>query len=467
MKALQSPALLRLSTYIGITAGLATLIAVLLVVLIVQLVNSVSGALLAGVSMAACAGLIAYLIVQRLTAPLTRLSSAAMRMAVGDLSTPIQADGPVEIRGLARSLENARHELDGMTRWLTHEKAWAEYLVDSIVEGIITLDSAGRVTFANRAALTVLGCTSRDTLGKPINDLLTPTESTTSFDKLIPAAEMERTIPVRSSDGRAITLSVTGARLKPPVENNARVALVFRDVTAENAVQRLQGYFLASISHELQTPLASLRTSAELLVTEHGDLTEDEHFRLHTTIYRGILRLEALVDNLLASASLQAGRFSIKLSAVDLGEPIEEAMLFMGPLIDAAGMSLDVNLPDVLPTVRADSRRITQVLVNLLSNAVKYGARTAPIQLNVLPHFHVVRVEVRDQGSGIPPEGRETIFARFSRLDNSGTRKEHGAGLGLYIARTIIESHGGAIGVESPPKGGTVFWFTLPMMEET
>ncbi len=468
---LQTPILARLSTHVGLVAALATLGATVMLVLAIAVLRWSDLALLVGllISAAGAAGLAAYLLTERLTAPLTRLSGAALRMAIGDLSTPIQTDGPPEIVNLARSLENARHELEGMTRWLTHEKAWAEYLVDSIVEGILTLDAAGRVTFANRAALSLLGCASRDVIGKPINDLLKPTENAElpgqnlMFDQLLPGAGVERTIPVTRGDGQPLTLSVTGARLKPPVESNARVALVFRDVTAETAVQRLQGYFLANVSHELQTPLASLRTSAELLVTEQDDLSSDEHHRLHTTIYRGILRLEALVDNLLAGASVQAGRFTIKPASIDLAEPVEDAMLFMGPLIDAAGLSLDVSLPDVLLTVNADSRRVTQVLVNLLSNAVKYAPRGSPVQLSVVPHFHVARVEVRDRGPGIPPEARELIFNRFSRLNNPTARKEPGTGLGLYIARTIIESHGGAMGVDSPPGGGTIFWFTLPM----
>ena len=111
-------------------------------------------------------------------------------------------------------------------------------------------------------------------------------------------------------------------------------------------MQQLQSYFLGNLSHELQTPLASLRTSAELLVTEHDDLSHEEHHKLHNTIYRGILRLEALIDNLLASASVQAGRFKVKPVESDLNEPLEEAMVFMEPLMAAANIRLDIDLPD-------------------------------------------------------------------------------------------------------------------------
>ncbi len=318
----------------------------------------------------------------------------------------------------------------------------------------------------SRAAATLIGCKRADAIGKSLSDLLIPAENDGHISDLLPPPGGERTVPVVRADGRTVTMSITGAILTPPVESSARTALVFRDVTSENAMQRLQSYFLANLSHELQTPLASLRTSAELLVTDHDDLSENDHHKLHTGIYRGILRLEALIDNLLASASVQAGRFKIKPTGIDLGEPLDDAMLFMEPLMDAANIELDTDLPADLPLVYADSRRITQVLVNLLSNTIKYTPPGSTVQVSALRNGQSVRVQVADEGPGIPPEAREVIFSRFSRLDHPGARKDHGAGLGLYIARTIVESHGGAIGVEPRPTKGTIFWFTLPLAVE-
>jgi two-component system phosphate regulon sensor histidine kinase PhoR len=330
----------------------------------------------------------------------------------------------------------------------------------------VTLDSQNRVTFMSRAAATLIGCKRAEAIGKPLSDLLIPAENDGHVTDLLPPPGGERTLPVVRADGRTIALSITGATLTPPVESSARTALVFRDVTSENAMQRLQSYFLGNLSHELQTPLASLRTSAELLVTDHDDLSETDHHKLHTGIYRGILRLEALIDNLLASASVQAGRFKVKLSNIDLGEPLDDAMLFMGPLMDAANIDLDTDLPADLPLVYADSRRITQVLVNLLSNTIKYTPPGSKVEVSASQRGQAVRVQVADEGPGIPAEAREMIFSRFGRLEQSGARKDHGAGLGLYIARTIIESHGGAIGVEPRPEKGTIFWFTLPLAVE-
>src|SRR5258706_2669946 len=204
-------------------------------------------------------------------------------------------------------MDNARHEIEGITRWLTHEKAWAEYLVDSISEGLVTLAAQNWVTFASKPAGPLIGCKRSEALGKSLNELLVPAENDGHFTDLLPPAGSERTISVVRADGRTIMLTIAGATLAPPVESSARTPLVLLDVTSETPMQRLQSNFLGNLSHELQTPLASLRTSAELLVTEHDDLSEEDHHKLHTGIYRGILRLEALIDNLLASGRVPAG----------------------------------------------------------------------------------------------------------------------------------------------------------------
>src|SRR5258708_4249556 len=457
------------SGIVAIAAFSAALLTGMLVLLLGKAVDMTNSVVLfaAALTFGVVTGATGYLLTRRLLHPLRRLSEAATRLATGDLTTTISVSGSDELRSLAHSLENARHELEGITRWLTHEKAWAEYLVDSISEGIVTVDNQNRVTFMSRAAATLIGCKRGDALGKPLNDLLIPAENDGHFTDLLPSTGNESTVSVVRADGRTITLSVASATLKPPVESTARQALVFRDVTSETAMQRLQSYFLANLSHELQTPLASLRTSAELLVTEHDDLSEDDHHKLHTGIYRGILRLEALIDNLLASASVQAGRFKVKPIPMDIDETVEDAMLFMGPLMDAANIEFDIDFPTELPRVCADSRRITQVFVNLLANAIKYTPAGSIVQLSaVTQDKQFLPIHVADNGPRLPAEARDGIFSRFGRLGTPGARKDHGAGLGLYIARTIIESHEGKMGVEARAGGGTIFWFTLALALE-
>src|SRR5690349_3090160 len=157
-------------------------------------VMSLSLVLIAALGFAAIAAAAGYALTLRLSLPLLQLSEAAKRLATGDLTTAIPISGSEELISLGRSMDNARHELEGITRWLTHEKAWAEYLVDSISEGIVTLDAQNRVTFASKSAATLLGCKRSEALGKSLNDLLIPAEHDGHFTDMMPPEGSERTV---------------------------------------------------------------------------------------------------------------------------------------------------------------------------------------------------------------------------------------------------------------------------------
>lgn len=252
----------------------------------------------------------------------------------------------------------------------------------------------------------------------------------------------------------------------PPEAGDARVALVFRDVSEEEAVHRLMGHFLANVAHEFRTPLSALAASAELLLDQAPDLSGDELRELLTSLHLGILGLQTLVDNLLESASIEAGRFRVNVRPSNLGKIIAEAVRMMQPLLEKHNQRLLVELPTVVPVVRADWRRTVQVLVNLLSNASKYGPDDSEITIGATLDEYWVRVSVADRGPGIAPEYRKDLFRRFVYPDTSAEKTQYGAGLGLSVVKAVVEAQGGQVGVEDRPSGGSVFWFTLPAEDE-
>jgi signal transduction histidine kinase len=149
----------------------------------------------------------------------------------------------------------------------------------------------------------------------------------------------------------------------------------------------------------------------------------------------------------------------------DLGEIIAEAMRTMQPLLDKRAQRLVVELPAAIPTVEADPRRTVQVLVNLLSNASKYGPDHAEIVLGVSTSDHWTRVTVADRGPGIPREYRDVLFRRFVPPSPSADKAQYGTGLGLSVVKAIVEAHGGRVGVDDRPGGGSIFWLTLPKVD--
>jgi len=429
-----------------------------------RLIGILVSSILAG---AALASLLGIFMARRIGRPLAHLAKAADAMSQGDLDTPLAVEARVrEVTLLAQALEGARDDLKRTLTELGQEKAWTDHLLEAIVEGIVTLDRKGRITFFSRGAEQITGWQRDEVLGLSCDRVFQLLETDAPFSQLIPAPGRRQKVAVALRDGREAILAVTGARLLPPDGEEARVALVFRDVSDAEAVHRLLGHFLANVAHEFRTPLSALAASVELLLDQAPDLTAAELEELLTSLYLGVLGLQTLIDNLLESASIEAGHFRVHPRPSNLGEIIAAAIHTMQPLLDKHGQRLVVELPVAIPMVRADPRRVTQVLVNLLSNANKYSPDEAKIEVAAAVRGEWVRVTVTDSGSGVPPSFRKDLFRRFVHPDVGNAHGQVGAGLGLSVVKAIVDAHGGNVGVDDHPDGGSIFWFTLPRVSE-
>jgi PAS domain S-box-containing protein len=404
---------------------------------------------------------------RRISRPLARVAGAAAGLSKGDLASPIAVHtGVREVAQVAQALERARADLEQTLEHLRQEKAWTDHLLEAIVEGIVTLDRYGRITFFSQGAEHITGWRREEVLNRSCDHIFKVGETVEPFSQLIPPPGRRKKIPVQLPDGRQVILAVTGAALLPPESGAARVALVFRDISEEEAVHRLLGHFLANVAHEFRTPLAAVAASTELLLDQATDLSVAELGELLASLHLGVLGLQTLVDNLLEGASIEAGRFRVSPRNWDLSEIIAEAIRTTQPLLAKRGQQLAVELPAAIPVVLADPRRIVQVLVNLLSNASKYGPDEAEVSISASSQAGHVWIGVADRGPGIPRDERQNIFHRFTHLDGGNDRAQYGAGLGLSVVKAIVEAHGGEIGVEDRPGGGSVFWFTLPKADK-
>jgi PAS domain S-box-containing protein len=419
------------------------------------------------VIVAAVGSVFGIFLARRISQPLARLTEAATTLSQGNLDSSMAIEAQVrEVALVAQALETARIDLRRSLTELQQEKAWADHLLEAIVEGIVTLDRQDRIIFFSPGAERITGWGRDEVLNRFCNEVFRPVETGELFSQFIPPPGRRHKITVELANGHQATLAITGAQLMRPESGDAQVALVFRDISEEEAVHRLMGHFMANVTHEFRTPLSALAASVELLLDQAPDLSAAELHELLTPLHLGILGLQTLVDNLLESASIEAGRFRVSPRPSKLGNIIAEAIRMMQPLLGKRGQRLVVELPAVIPVVRADSRRTMQVLVNLLSNASKYGPDDAEIIVGAAVSEGWVRVTVADRGPGISPKYRNEVFRRFVYPDTSGDRTQYGAGLGLSVVKAVIEAHGGQVGVEDRPGGGSVFWFTLPVESE-
>jgi PAS domain S-box-containing protein len=275
------------------------------------------------------------------------------------------------------------------------------------------IDSDGRITYFSQGAERITGWDRDEVIDRACDDVFRLPERQAAFSQLIPVSGGRSKLVVELAGGQQATLAITQAHLAPLEAGDAEIVLVFRDVSEGEIMHRILGDFLANIAHEFRTPLSAAAASIELLIDQTPDLSYAEIRELLNALHLGILSLQNLVDNLLESASIEAGRFRISPRSSDIAEIISRAVQTMQPLLAKYGQNLVVELPTDIPIVYADARRVEQVLVNLVSNASKYGPADAEITISVLVDHTWAKIQVADRGPGVSQEQRKHVFRRF------------------------------------------------------
>jgi hypothetical protein len=222
----------------------------------------------------------------------------------------------------------------------------------------------------------------------------------------------------------------------------------------------LKGEFVNAVSHDLRTPLTTIMGYAEFLEDEIGGAITPTQAEFVEQIQKSARRLEGLVDDLLDFARIEAGTFRLRLAPGDLREPAREIAESLRPQAEEAHLHVELALPESPLITRMDARRIQQVLTNLLHNAIKFTPAGGTITVRACDLGEGLRCEVQDTGPGIAEADKAKLFQRFSQLQRGMAKG--GTGLGLSISKSIVEAHGGAIGVDSQPGNGSCFWFWLP-----
>ncbi len=340
-------------------------------------------------------------------------------------------------------------------------------IIDNSADGIMILDEACRVEVINKTLSRMTGWPPEKARGKPGHAVL-HLENATGPD---PCERLEQEGPPREPiyrEGDIIRPGhprlTVGVTYTPIFDENGELQYIIvnvNDITRFREAEEMKSTFISVISHELKTPVALIKGYAATLRRE--DVQWDE-----ATIREGLAiieeeadRLTALIDNLLDASRIQAGGLKLEFEEVDLAHLIRQVAERFQP--QTAAHTIVVDVPDDLPPVWADPERVRQILSNLLSNAIKYSPEGGIIRVGAWREGDHVTVYVADQGIGIPEEEQDRLFDRFYRVDSSLRRKTQGAGLGLYLAKALVEAHGGRIWVHSKPGQGSTFFFTLPV----
>lgn len=340
----------------------------------------------------------------------------------------------------------------------------AEAVLQSLPEGAIVTDSNTRIRFINRSAAEIFALSPAQVVGKPFAEVIKHREINSTIQCFIKEkGDCSRNTPH--------TLNVTlggqeqyyKVEVSPMVENEKLVGAVIllTDVTHYERADRLKTQFVATVSHEFRNPLTSITLAVELLLAgEQGTLSSDGQ-RLLQAIRDDARRLTNLVTNLLNLAKLEEGEIRMELESVGVADMVATAVdpLFMQ--LYEKSITLSVQIPDNLPDVYVDATKATWILTNLVGNAIRYTPPGGKIAVTASLGDNKVYIAVSDSGVGIPPKYHQKIFEKYTQVKGNGNAG--GAGLGLAIAKEIVEAHGGSIWVESEVNKGACFKYTLPV----
>jgi PAS domain S-box-containing protein len=339
-------------------------------------------------------------------------------------------------------------------------------------EAIIALDDEFTIREINPAFTKILGWTEHAAVGRRCWDLLRcrddrrmllcgtprcPLREAFSASVVTPVCEL--TWETESGKPSEVSASFTVQR----TERQTEAVIVARDVTLLNAANRMRANFISMVSHELRTPLNSINGFLEIVLESPvGPLNERQREFLN---YARIStqQLTTLVEDILFISKADSGQFTLRLARVRVPKVVESALQAVQPAAEKAQVKIGAELPPGLPVLRADELRIQQVLTNLLGNAIKFSPAESTVRLVVSVSDGALQCAVSDEGKGIAPEDHARIFERFYQSDSNVRNRAGGYGLGLSIAKLIVEQHHGRIWVESEPGQGATFYFTLPL----
>jgi signal transduction histidine kinase len=333
------------------------------------------------------------------------------------------------------------------------EREHATRVLEAVGDGIFLLDEDGCIRFWNRAAELVTGRDRDGVLDHPAADVFVGWDAVAAAIPVsagwAPARSV--TLPVEL-DGRELWLSFLAVR------SSGGIVYAFRDLTIERRLDEAKSDFVASISHELRTPMTAVLGAAMTLLREDIELSPARRRQLLEMIGSQGRRLTQITEDVLLASRLDRGDLNIEREPVDLGDLVRRAVETMR---EQAPESVTLKtVPNGAATAIGDPDRIEQVLVNLIDNAVKYSPEGGEVTVSTASAAGRVRVEVADEGLGIPASEHDSVFEKFYR--GSEGRAVTGTGLGLYICRELVRRMGGTIGVRSRLGGGSTFYFELP-----
>lgn len=403
------------------------------------------------------AGLLIYLFNRQVGKKLKILSENALLLG-SHQPLPPPLFGSDEIAYLDQTLHKASEELREAEKYLKASEARLRQVIENMPVGLLTIKEGGYLNSANAEVQKLFGLNEDKLIGKRLSELLPDN----ALDDELSADIETREIELRISDEQVFVLEYSRRHYPFSTGNLDLVAL--HDVTARRDLERMRQDFLNMVSHDLRSPLTSMRLFLNLLAKgAYGALNSAGTDNL-SRAERNVDRLLGMINDLLDFEKMQAGHISLDIEPLDVDALIASACELLLGLAERNHIKIEM-VPSKI-WLMGDRERLVQVLANLLSNAIKFSSSGQTVRVEAQAvSMKEVEVRVSDQGRGVPAEKIDLIFDKFKQAEKLDGKGNRGIGLGLPICKWIIEQHAGTLGVESQIGAGSTFWFRLKRIE--
>ena len=346
-------------------------------------------------------------------------------------------------------------------------------ILRSMISGVMVVDLEGRLEYMNRAVERVLRVRLVDWKGRPVVELaklaepfvISKSDFLNTIGWLHPPDAPRRTqeLEFRAAE-QSLWLREDSRALRDEGGCVRGRLLLYHDISREKAIDRMKTEFISVASHELRTPMTSIKGSVDLILSGFaGEYSADTHELLEIA-QKSCDRLIRLINDILDLAKIEAGQIRLKVEPMPLADAVHHAVQSVRGMAEQSRVRVTLEASPDLPLVVIDKDRMEQVVTNLLSNAIKFSPAEGTVRVRIEPAEGNVRCVVEDQGCGIAPEDLEKVFAKFQQV---GEKKKGGTGLGLAICQALVLEHGGTIWVESELDRGTRFIFQLPFAQRS
>lgn len=446
---------------ITVTDGGSTLGVARVALPVTRVESSVSGTItviiVATVIVAFVAIVAAWLITRVITRPLRELTAASRELAEGAFDAGIPVSTTDETGQLARAFNEMVARLRQVVGTLSDDKTRLSAILDNMADGIITTDKEGNVDLVNQAAENLLGIGHKDITNRPLIEIVRDYELTDILKQSMVSGRPEEVQFESSSSGRflrAIAMTITG-------EHADGGLILLQDLTELRSLQTMRREIVGNISHDFRTPLAGIKAMVDTL--QDGAVNDPAAARAFLSRIEGeVHRLTQMVAELTELSRIETGRTELERKPVNLNLLIEETITRMNPQAERNNLKVTTGLAPDLPAVSGDAGRLRQVITNLLDNAIKFSKSGGSVSAGTKVEDNYITVSISDTGRGIPAADIPRIFERFYKADKS--RSSQGSGMGLAIAKHIVEAHGGTISVTSTEGKGSTFTIRLPLV---